>query len=108
MPVGTAIVDLLPGGSGFKSHEGVGEIVADVVVLRGKVIRLWFAFLTNQRRLLRILVHVVRNGPHVIEELGVDGPLSIFVPDRRADQGGAAFVDGIEKGKAFATGHNVG
>ena len=86
VPILEALADLRLGGAGFEAHEGVGEIVADVVVLRREVVRLGLALLADQLRLCRALVHVVRNRPHVVEELRVDRPLLVFLPDRLADE----------------------
>ena len=68
VPILEALAHLLLGRAGLEAHEGVREIVADVVVLRRKIITLRLAFLPDQLRLLGVLVHVVRDGPHVVEE----------------------------------------
>ena len=81
VPVFDASPDLLSGGSGFQAHERVGEVVADVVVLWREVVRLGFPFLSHELGLFGALVHVVRNGAHVVEELRVHGPLAVLAPD---------------------------
>ncbi len=64
VPVFEAAADLGFGRAGLEAHEGVGEIVADVVVLRREIIRFRFAFQTKQRGLLGALMHVMReSGP---------------------------------------------
>ena len=108
VPVGDAVVDLLAGGAGFEAHEGVGEVVADVVVLGGEVVGFGFAFLVDEGGLFGALVHVVGDGTHVVEEFGVDGPFSVFVPDGGADDAGAAGVDGVTEGEAFVSDDDVG
>jgi hypothetical protein len=107
VPVFEAAPDLGFGGAGFEAHEGVGEIVADVVVLRRKVIGLGFAFLADEFGLFGILMHVVRNGSHVIEELGIDGPLFVFLPNFLADDGCAAFSNRLAQGEALFAGNDV-
>src|SRR5688572_1840731 len=49
----------------------VGEVVARVVELRRKVVGLRLALLADQGGLLIVLVHVMGNRPHVVEELAV-------------------------------------
>ena len=48
IPVLEAAADLRLGRAGLEAHEGVREIVADVVVLRREIIRLGLALLTDQ------------------------------------------------------------
>jgi len=45
-------------------------------------------------------VHVQGDGAHVVEELGVNGPLAVLPPDGLADDGGAAIGDGLAQGEA--------
>ena len=85
VPVLEALADLRLGGAGFEAEEGVGEVVADVVVLRREVVALGLAFLADQLGLLGALVHVVRDRPHVVEELRVHRPAAVLLPDRLAD-----------------------
>ena len=108
VPVRDAVVDLLASGAGLEAHEGVGEVVADVVVLWREVVGLGFAFLTDEGSLLAALVHVVGDGAHVVEELGVDRPFTVFVPDVGTDDGGTAGVDGVAEGEAFFADDDVG
>ena len=68
VPVLEAAADLRLGRARLEAHEGVGEIVADVVVLRREVIALGLAFLADEFGLRGRLVHVMRNRPHVVEE----------------------------------------
>ena len=93
VPILDALADLGFGGAGFEAEEGVGEIVADVVVLRREVVGLRFAFLADELGLLGALVHVQGNRPHVVEELRIHRPLAILLPDGLADDGGAAIRD---------------
>ena len=102
VPVFEALADLRLGRAGLEAHEGVGEIVADVVVLRREVIGLRLAFLADELRLLGALVHVMRNRPHVVEELRVDRPLAVLLPDRLADERRAAVGDRLPQREAFA------
>ena len=52
VPIFEAFADLRLGRAGLEAHEGVGEIVADVVVLRREIIGFRLAFLADQPRLL--------------------------------------------------------
>ena len=108
MPVGDAIVDLLPGCAGLETHEGIGEIIADIVVLGREVIAFGFALLPDESGLLGILVHVVGDRSHVIEELGIDRPLAVFVPDARANEVCPAFGDRVAQGEALLAYYYVG
>ncbi len=74
VPVLDALADLGLGGAGFEAEEGVGEVVADVVVLRREVVGLGLAFLADELGLLGALVHVQGDRPHVVEELRIDRP----------------------------------
>src|SRR5438093_108071 len=53
VPVFEAASDLGLGGAGLEAHEGVGKIVADVVMLRGEVVTLGLAFLADEFGLAR-------------------------------------------------------
>lgn len=86
VPVLDAATYLLPRCSGFEAHEGVREVVPYVVVLGREVIGFWLAFLTHQFGLLCILVHVVGDRTHVVEELRINRPLAVFAPNRGADE----------------------
>ena len=107
VPVADALFDLLLGGAGLEAHEGVGEVVADGVVLGREVVGLGFAFLADELRLGGALVHVVRDRPHVIEEFRVDGPFAVFFPDGFADDGRAAIFDGLGEGEALVADDGV-
>jgi hypothetical protein len=107
VPVGDASADLILGGIGVKAEKRVGEIIADVVVLGRKIIGLGFSFLANERGLLRVLVHVMRNWPHVVEELGVHGPASVFAPDGLADKFGSLLGNRISQRKALTVVYDI-
>src|SRR4029077_8414542 len=81
IPVLKTSANLRPAGARLETHERVGKIVAYVVVLRRKVVRLRLAFLPHQGSLSRILMHVMRNWSHVVEKLRIDWPSLVFVPD---------------------------
>ena len=55
--------------TGSEAHKRVGEIIVAVVVLRREVIALRLTFLTNQLGILKGLMHVVGNRPHVVKKL---------------------------------------
>jgi len=92
---------------GFEAEEGVGEVVADVVVLRREIVGLGLAFLADELGLLGALVHVQGDGAHVIEELRIDRPLAILLPDGLADDGGAALGNGLAQGEALVAGDAI-
>ena len=107
VPVLQALADLRLGRAGLEAHERVGEVVADVVVLRREVVALGLAFLADQLRLLGALVHVVRDRAHVVEELRVDRPLLVLVPDRLADERCAALGHRVLQGEAASPADDV-
>ena len=100
VPVLEALADLRLGGAGFEAEEGVGEVVADVVVLRREVVALGLALLADERGLL------VRSGACG----GGSGPCcrrtssrpasGCTSPDGLADDLGAALGDGLAQGEA--------
>ncbi len=73
-----------------------------LIVLRREVVALGLAFLSDQRRLLARLVHVVRDRAHVVEELRVDRPLLVLAPDGVADDVAAQFRHGVCEREALA------
>jgi hypothetical protein len=77
-------------------------------VLRREVVRLGLAFPADERGLGVVLVHVVRYGAHVVEELRVHRPLAVPLPESLADQGRAALGDGLPQRAALAADHRVG
>src|SRR5208283_1904176 len=99
--------DLGFGGPGFEAEKGIGKVVADVVVLRGKVVGLGLAFLADELGLLGALVHVQGDRPHVVEELGIDWPAAILLPDGLADHHGAAIRDCLAQREALPVHHAV-
>ena len=107
VPVGDALADLSLGRTGLEAHERVREVVADVVVLGREVVGLRLAFEAEQLGLLGVLVHVVRDRTHVVEKLGVDGPLPIFLPDGGANKFGAEFGDGLLQREAHVVDDDV-
>src|SRR4029079_12015854 len=70
----------------LESHEGVGEAVLNLVVLRRKVVGLRLALAANELGVRITLVHVMRNGPHVVEELAEDVPTTLLRHDVRTEQ----------------------
>ena len=77
-------------------------------MLQRKVVRLGLAFPADERGLGVVLVHVVRYGAHVVEELRVHRPLAVPLPEPLADQGRAALGDGLPQRAALAADHRVG
>src|SRR5207247_7989963 len=101
VPILETFPHLRPRSARFKTKESVREIISDVVVLWRKIITLGLALLADQPRLFFVLVHVVGDRPHVVEELRIDRPASVFVPDRFADQRRAAGGDRRAQGEAY-------
>ena len=79
----------------FEPHERISKVVVDVVQLWREIITFRLPFLADQRRVFETLVHVVRNRPHVVKELGIDRPAVVLVENRFADDVAAAFGDSI-------------
>ena len=71
-------------------------------MLRREVVRLRLSFTSNEFRLLEILVHVMRDRSHVVEELGIDRPLLVFLPDRTADDLRTKLRDNIAQQKTLS------
>src|SRR5262249_475672 len=99
LPALQAIEYVLLRGARLEAEEGVGEVVADRVQLGWKIVRLRFTLLTDLGCLLVVLVHVVRDGAEVVEELAVDRPPFVLLPDRRPDEALALGLDGVGKGE---------
>ena len=107
VPILQTPANLRFGGAGLEAHKGVGEIIAYVVMLWRKVVAFRFALLAHQLGLLGILVHVVWNGTHIVEELRVHRPLAVFIPDTFADDVHAAFGYCLAQCEPVAPVHHV-
>ena len=105
VPVLQALPHVLLRGARLQPHERVGKVVVAVVVLRREVIALRFAFLADELGILERLVHVMGDRPHVVEELRVDGPLLVAVPDLLADELRGPLADGITQEEPLAVEH---
>ena len=92
VPMLEAFADIVLGRAGLQPEKRVRKIVAHVIVLRREIIRLRLPFLADELRLLLVLMHVQRNRPHVVEELGVDRPFFVFVPNFFPDNQRTAIV----------------
>jgi len=95
------------GRARLEAHEGVRKIIADVVVLRRKIITLRLAFLPDQFGLLGVLVHVMRDWPHVVKKLRVHRPLAVLLPDSTADDVCAALGHSVAQREAISPVHHV-
>jgi len=102
VPIRQATSELVFGGSRFEAHEGVGEVVIDVVILGREVVAFGFPFLTDQSSIFLRLVHVVGDWSHVVEEFRIDRPSVVFAEDGRADELVALLGDGVLEEKLFA------
>ena len=108
VPVLEAAADVVLRGARLQPHEGVGEVVVAVVVLRRKVVALRLAFLADELGVVERLVHVVRDRPHVVEELRVDGPLLVAIPDRLPDKLRAPLAHRVAEHESLAAEHAPG
>ncbi|GBD35695.1 hypothetical protein HRbin36_00809 [bacterium HR36] len=70
----------------FQPEKCIGKIIADTVELRGEIIGFGFTLLADERRLLVILMHVMRDRAEVIEEFAINRPAMILLPHRFADK----------------------
>jgi len=77
VPVLDALADLSLGGAGFEAEEGVGEVVADVVMLRREVVGLGLPSWPTSFACLALWC-MWRGWAHVVEELRIDRPLAIL------------------------------
>jgi hypothetical protein len=73
-------------GAGFEPHERIGKIVFRQVVLWRKVIGLGLPALANQLGDLIALVHVMRDGAQVVEELAQQIPTALTLYHFGAEQ----------------------
>ena len=107
VPVFDAAAYLFTRCAGFESHEGVREVVPDVVVLRREIVGFRFTFLSHEFGLLRVLVHVVGNRAHVVEELRVHRPLAVLVPNRGSDEICTTLRDSLLEGETVFSNDDV-
>ena len=108
VPIGDAFAHLILGCAGLQPHESVGEIVPYIVMLGREIVGLGLSFLTHQLCLSGALVHVVGDGPHVVEEFRVNRPLVVLAPNRFSDQEGTTFRDSFLKCETVFAGDHVG
>ena len=81
VPALKATLDVCLGGARFKPHVGVRKVVVQLVVLRWKVISLRLALVPDELREGVALVHMVRDGTHVVEELAQQVPAAFALED---------------------------
>ncbi len=77
IPVLETAPDVVLRRARLQAHERVGIVVVGRVVLRRKVVRLRLAPASDPFRMLVALVHVMRDGSHVVEELAEEIPSSL-------------------------------
>ena len=85
--------ELCPSSCPVKTHERVREIVALEIQLRRKVVRFGFAIPADLFREFVALVHVVRNGSEIVEELAQQIESAILAHDVGAEEVIAGDVD---------------
>ena len=95
-------MDVGLGRAGLEAQERVGEVVAGPVELGREIIALGLALAAQLGGLLLVLVHVVGDRPEVVEELAVDRPALVGVPQAAADHLGAEELDRLFEGEPVA------
>ena len=91
----------------LEPEESVREVVARPVELGREVVALGLPFPAELGGLLLVLVHVVRDRAQVVEELAVDGPLLVGVPEPGPDHLGSVEADGVAEGEFLAAVNDV-
>src|SRR5215831_14852474 len=86
VPALQTIADVFLGGSRLETEKCIGKMVTKIVELRREIVRFRLALLADKRGLRIVLVHMMRNGPEIIEELAIHRPAAIAVPHRAANQ----------------------
>jgi len=98
-PALEAAAEVFLRGPGLETEERVREVVADGVQLGWKIIGLGFTLLSHQCSLGIALVHVVRDGAEVVEELAVNRPALILFPNCRTHRLRPIERDGVRSVK---------
>src|SRR5215470_17081173 len=80
------LLDIVFSGSGLQAHESVRKIVFHLIVLRRKVVRFGLPLLTDLLGELVILMHVMRDRPHVVKELTQEVPAAFAIHNVAAEQ----------------------
>ncbi len=101
VPVFEASPHVVFRGAGLEAHERVREIVFGEIVLRREVVRLGLAALPHQFGLRVALVHVMRDGAHVVEELAEQIPSAFALHHVAAEQQIARRLDGVFQQEAL-------
>ena len=99
VPAFETAADVFAGGSGLKAVKRMRKIVAKGVQLRREIVAFRFPLPPDQGGLFEALVQVVRDGPHVVEELAVDRPAPVLVPDCITDDRPAERRHGVAQRK---------
>src|SRR5277367_3605385 len=97
VPFFQAAPDIFFGGTRLQAHVGVGEIVLDLVVLRRKVISLRLSLLSDELGEGVALVHVVRDGAHVVKKLAEQIPSVFTLHYAGTEQQVSSSLDGFFK-----------
>src|ERR1051326_213459 len=79
IPALQAAAHIVARGAGFKAHERVGKIVFLEVVLRREVVGLRFRVAIDAAGIGFALMHVMRYGPKVVEELTEQVPAAALL-----------------------------
>ena len=95
VPIGQTLTHGRFGGARLQAHKGVREIILLQVVLRREVVRFRLTALSSRCRDFIVLMHVVRNGTEIVEELAQQVPTAITRHDGRTQQLGAVFPHGV-------------
>ena len=107
VPAVKTVNDILLGGAWFQPHECIWKIVPDRVHLGWEVVALGLSFLADFCRLFRVLVHVMRDRAHVVEELRIHRPFFERIPDVVTDDFALQLGHGIAQQEPFPVVNHV-
>ena len=95
IPALQTAVDIGLGCARLQAEKCIREVIANRIELRREVVRLRLALLANERGLGVVLMHVMRDGAKVVEELAVHRPALIALPNGRPHESRPFEVDGF-------------
>src|SRR5262249_32639629 len=81
----------------FEAKRGVREVVTGAVELWRKIMGLGLTLAAHQGGLGIGLMHMQRDGPLIVEELGIDRPATITLPNARPEQLFAFQLEGLRQ-----------
>ena len=93
-----ALAHLLPCCPRFQSEKGEWKAPSVIVELRRKIVTLRLASLSDEFCMFLPVVDVMGQGTEVVEELRVNRPAAVLLPETFPDQFRAEFFNGFRKG----------